>query len=199
MAYREVTMIETTEVLRQWLAGARTKRIARRLGLDPKTVRRYVRAAADCELAPGMDAAALTDERLAAVPTKLRGGGERPYGETWQSCVEHRDFIADRLKDGLRLSKVHDSGATTCVALGLPHPLPQRLRRAADLARDRSDRRPLRFVVALVLQDHPHRPLPHLPREPARSSHGSFLSKKWSLRETRSGSTLFGVLEATRR
>jgi hypothetical protein len=35
MAYREVTVIETTEVLRQWLAGAKTKRIARRLGLDP--------------------------------------------------------------------------------------------------------------------------------------------------------------------
>jgi hypothetical protein len=45
MAYREVTVIETTEVLRQWLAGAKTKRIARRLGLDPKTVRRPVRAA----------------------------------------------------------------------------------------------------------------------------------------------------------
>jgi transposase len=106
MAYREVTVIETTEVLRQWLAGAKTKRIARRLGLDPKTVRRYVRAAADCELAPGMDAAALTEERLAAVLTKLRGGGERPYGETWQSCLEQREFIAARLKEGLRLSRI---------------------------------------------------------------------------------------------
>ena len=38
MAYREVTMIEITEVLRQWLAGARPKQIARRLGIDPKTV-----------------------------------------------------------------------------------------------------------------------------------------------------------------
>jgi DNA-binding CsgD family transcriptional regulator len=39
MAYREVTMIEITEVLRQWLAGAGRKQIARQLGLDPKTVR----------------------------------------------------------------------------------------------------------------------------------------------------------------
>jgi hypothetical protein len=51
MAYREVTLIEITEVLRQRLAGARHRQIARRLGLDPKTVRRYVRAAARCELA----------------------------------------------------------------------------------------------------------------------------------------------------
>src|SRR5579885_500065 len=46
MAYREVTMIEITEVLRQWVAGARRKQIARRLGLEPKTVRRYLRPAA---------------------------------------------------------------------------------------------------------------------------------------------------------
>jgi DNA-binding CsgD family transcriptional regulator len=48
MAYREVTMIEITEVLRQWVAGAGRRQIARRLGLDPKTVRRYLRAAERC-------------------------------------------------------------------------------------------------------------------------------------------------------
>ena len=72
MAYREVTMMEVKEVLRLWLAGGRRKQIARRLGLDPKTVRRYLRAAARGGLTPGMDAAALTEERLAAVLTALR-------------------------------------------------------------------------------------------------------------------------------
>ena len=106
MAYREVTMIEITEVLRQWLAGARRKQIARRLGLDPKTVRRYLRAAERCGLAPGMDAAALTDERVTAILTALRGGSERPYGASWQQCEAQRDFIAEHLRAGLRLSKV---------------------------------------------------------------------------------------------
>ena len=72
MAYREVTMVEITEVLRQWVAGARRKQIARRLGLDPKTVRRYLRAAERCGLAPGLEAAALTDERVTAIVTLLR-------------------------------------------------------------------------------------------------------------------------------
>ena len=45
MAYREVGMIEIKEVLRLWLAGRGKKPIARQLGLDPKTVRRYIRAA----------------------------------------------------------------------------------------------------------------------------------------------------------
>ncbi len=61
MAYREVTMIEITEVLRQWLAGARRKQIARRLGRDPKTVRRYLRTAERSGLRPGLDASALTE------------------------------------------------------------------------------------------------------------------------------------------
>jgi hypothetical protein len=38
--FREVTMVEITEVLRLWLAGTPKKRIAAQLGLDPKTVRR---------------------------------------------------------------------------------------------------------------------------------------------------------------
>jgi len=44
--YREVTMIEIREVLRLRGAGLPKKRIAAQLGLDPKTVRRYLEAAA---------------------------------------------------------------------------------------------------------------------------------------------------------
>ena len=45
MPYREVTMFEVKEVVRLWLAGIAKKQIAARLGLDPKTVRRYVKSA----------------------------------------------------------------------------------------------------------------------------------------------------------
>ncbi len=99
-------MIEITEVLRQWLSGARRKQIARRLGLDPKTVRRYLRTAERNGLRPGLDASALTAERLGAILTALRGTAARTYGDTWQRCVEHRDFIATQLRAGVRLSKV---------------------------------------------------------------------------------------------
>jgi predicted transcriptional regulator len=44
--YREVTMIEVREVLRLRGEGLPKKRIAAQLGLDPKTVRRYLTAAA---------------------------------------------------------------------------------------------------------------------------------------------------------
>jgi hypothetical protein len=43
--YREVTMIEVREVLRLRGEGLPKKRIDAQLGLDPKTVRRYLTAA----------------------------------------------------------------------------------------------------------------------------------------------------------
>ena len=42
-------------------------------------------------------------------------------------------------------------GAFALVTLGLPHPLAQGLRGTADLAGDRDDCRPLRFVLCLAL------------------------------------------------
>ena len=71
MAYREVTMVEVKEVLRQWLGGEPKRRVALRLGLSPKTVRRY------CELAErhGISvehARAKQVARAALVPGRVR-------------------------------------------------------------------------------------------------------------------------------
>src|SRR5690606_2821016 len=64
------------------------------------------------------------------------------------------------------------------VALGPPNPCPQRLRLAADLPGHRRNRRPLGAVLALVVQDHPHRPLTHLGCVPRQFvAHGSILSR----------------------
>ena len=45
MAFREVTMLEVKEILRLWLLGVPKRRVAQQLGLDVKTVRRYLAAA----------------------------------------------------------------------------------------------------------------------------------------------------------
>jgi len=107
MAYREVTMIEVKEVLRRWLAGAKRKRIAAEVGLDPKTVRRYIGAAVECGLAPEGDGGKLTEEELVAVLARLRGETMgRPRGERWARCEAERAFIERHLGQGVRLSKV---------------------------------------------------------------------------------------------
>lgn len=60
--YREVRMVEITEVLPLWRAGVAKKRIAARLGLDPKTVRRYVTVAEGTGLHVGDEA--MSDTQL---------------------------------------------------------------------------------------------------------------------------------------
>jgi transposase len=105
MAYREVTVLEVKEVVRQWLGGANKKRIAARLSLDVKTVRRYVAAAEEEGLrreSPPID----LDEAVARVVDALHAPG-RPRGDGWATCTAERGFIANKLDKGVRLSKVH--------------------------------------------------------------------------------------------
>jgi hypothetical protein len=106
MPYREVTMLEIKETLRLWLAGLGKKPIARQLGLDPKTVRRYLRAGADCGLAQEQGPGALTEERLVAVLAALTPTPQRPHGDTWALCQKHRDFLAALLEKRVRLTKI---------------------------------------------------------------------------------------------
>lgn len=70
MAYREVDMFEAKEVVRRWLDGHAKKRIARELGLDIKTVRRYVKAAEEV----GVTRPGPLEER----PGTAEGGGRKP-------------------------------------------------------------------------------------------------------------------------
>jgi DNA-binding CsgD family transcriptional regulator len=81
MVYREVTRVEIKEVLRQWVGGAGCKRIGARLGLDAKTVRRYVHAAQALGLTRVSGEVALCDELLAALLASLRTQAGRPRGD----------------------------------------------------------------------------------------------------------------------
>ena len=54
------------------------------------------------------------------------------------------------------------TAALAAIALGLPHPLAQRLSGAAQLAGDRRDRGPLRRVLRRMLSDQANGPLSYL-------------------------------------
>jgi hypothetical protein len=90
--YREVRMVEITEVLRLWRAGVPKKRIAARLGLDPKTVRRYVSVAEATGLRLGGDA--VSEPQLRDVLLALHPGGGRPRGEDWDLCRAQQGRLA---------------------------------------------------------------------------------------------------------
>jgi len=106
MAYREVTMVEVKEVLRLWLREMGKRRIATRLGLDPKTVRGYIEAARGLGLERPAGEEALTDELVGQVIAARRGNAHRPRGDTWSRCAEHREFIERHLRARVRLSKI---------------------------------------------------------------------------------------------
>jgi IS30 family transposase len=100
MAFREVTLLEVKEVVRLWRARIPKKRIAAQLGLDIKTVRRYVRVLEQDEAGADLDAATAT------VVESLSSSHGRPRGEGWERCEEHRAFIKKKLEQRIRLTKV---------------------------------------------------------------------------------------------
>ena len=50
MAFREVTVVQIREALRRWMRGEGERPIARAVGVDRKTARRYIVAAVDSVL-----------------------------------------------------------------------------------------------------------------------------------------------------
>jgi len=96
VAYREVDVVEVIEVLRRWLAGGKKKAIARELGIDVRTVRRYVQWAEDARgRAEGMDKEPDLglDALAAAVVLAREGSRGRPHGDAWAVCEAHKEAI----------------------------------------------------------------------------------------------------------
>jgi Mu transposase, C-terminal domain len=116
--FREVTMVELKEVLRLWGEGLPKKRLAAQLGLDPKTVRRYLAAAAATGLR--VDAGPVSDDQLRDVLLALQPGGGRPRGDGWTRCAEQRTAIERWLADGLRLTKIRKLLARQGVWIAYP-------------------------------------------------------------------------------
>ncbi len=96
MARREVTMNEIVEVAYQWHQGAGFKAISRSLGLDRKTVRKYVRAA---QLA-GVTRSSPFPEETSLVSTIKEISSPSSLRETPAQDVlaPHREWMAEKLK-----------------------------------------------------------------------------------------------------
>ena len=78
-------MLEVKEVLRLWLRGRAKKAIARQVGLDVKTIRRYVEAAEACGVAVAGGEASLNDDLVTSVLARVQGQEVgRPRGEGWK-------------------------------------------------------------------------------------------------------------------
>jgi transposase len=107
MARRTFDVIDVTEILVHWHAGRSLNEMSQSLGVDRKTIRKYVAPAVAAGIAPGGAAKGegewqdlvrewfpeLADTRLRQV--------------TWPAIAEHHDYIAGQLRAGVRMSTVH--------------------------------------------------------------------------------------------
>ena len=109
MAFREVRVYEVREVLRLWLANHGFRAVERLSGVDRKTVRRYVTAAAEAGLDRAGGEDQLTDVFLAVVVEKVRPHRLDGHGEAWRLLEQHAEQIKTWLDiDDLTVVKVRD-------------------------------------------------------------------------------------------
>jgi hypothetical protein len=107
MARRTFDVIDVAEILVHWHAGRSKNEMAESLGVDRKTLRKYIAPAEAAGIVPGGPAKSeqewhdlvrewfpeLADTRLRQV--------------TWPAIAEHHDYIAEQLKARVRMSTIH--------------------------------------------------------------------------------------------
>ena len=107
MAFREVRVFEIREVLRVWLDGSGFRTIERLVGVDRKTVRRYVEAAVELGLERVGGEEQLGDLFLGQVVERVRPHRASGHGESWRVLEAHAEQIREWLeKDELTVTKV---------------------------------------------------------------------------------------------
>src|SRR4029450_3850006 len=107
MARRTFEVIDVTEILMHWHAGRSKNEMAESLGVDRKTLRKYIAPAEAAGIVPG--GPAMSAEEWAEL---VRGwfpqlADTRLRRVTWPAIGEHHEFITGQLKAGVRMSTIH--------------------------------------------------------------------------------------------
>jgi transposase len=117
VAFREVGVHEVKEVLRLWLRGEGLRSIARLAGVDRKTARRYVEAAAGCGLDRSGGEGQLCDELLSAVAEQVRPHRSGGRGESWALLAAHHERLKELTDSGLTVVRAGELLAREGVAV----------------------------------------------------------------------------------
>ena len=106
MGRRSLDVVDLTELFVHWEAGRSQVQIAESLGLDRKTVRKYLAPVVEEGLVPGGPPAgeAVWAQRIAGWFPELSDARVRQV--TWPAIEAHRDYIVEQLKDGVTVSTI---------------------------------------------------------------------------------------------
>jgi transposase len=107
MARRTFDVIDVTEILMHWHAGRSKNEMAASLGVDRKTLRKYIAPAEAAGIAPG--GPARSEQEWAEL---VRGwfpqlADTRLRQVTWPAIEKHHEYITAQLKAGVRMSTIH--------------------------------------------------------------------------------------------
>ncbi len=106
MAFREVTVVQIREALRRWLRGEGERTIARAIGVDRKTARRYIAAAVEVGLDRTGGESQLSDELIGRLVEAVRPHRTDGHGAAWRSLSAEEAQIKGWVKDGLTVVKI---------------------------------------------------------------------------------------------
>ncbi len=100
-------MIDVTEILMHWHAGRSKNEMAESLGVDRKTLRKYIAPAEAAGIIPG--GPAKSEQEWAGL---VRGwfpqlADTRLRQVTWPAISGHHEYISAQLKAGVRMSTIH--------------------------------------------------------------------------------------------
>jgi transposase len=107
MARRTFDVIDVTEILMHWHAGRSKNEMAESLGVDRKTLRKYIAPAEAAGITPG--GPARSEQEWAEL---VRGwfpqlADTRLRQVTWPAIGKHHEYISEQLRAGVRMSTIH--------------------------------------------------------------------------------------------
>lgn len=107
MAFKEVSRVEVTEILRRWQGGSGVRTLARATGLSRNTVRKYIQAAERCGLT--RDGPPPTEDQLLALVRLNIAGPRQVMRPTEEILAPWAERIGDWLKgERLELTRIHE-------------------------------------------------------------------------------------------
>ena len=107
MARRTFDVIDVSEILMHWHAGRSKNEMAESLGVDRKTLRKYIAPAEAAGIRPG-DPAKTAGEWAELVREWFPElADSRLRQVTWPAIAEHHEFIREQLQAGVTVSTIH--------------------------------------------------------------------------------------------
>jgi transposase len=107
MARRTFDVVDVAEILVHWHAGRSLNEMAGSLGVDRKTLRKYVAPAVAAGIAPGGPAKSEQEWHELVREWFPELADTRLRQVTWPAIAEHHDYIVEQLKAGVRMSTIH--------------------------------------------------------------------------------------------